>query len=127
MGGFRIRKAERNLVERQELGRKLQAEISEMRKQSNEFMKLLQDGHIQKEYASRSSKLHKEIKYYEGMLAEQEGLTSADRSNGEDKKGSIMQMEEELIKGGFPKAELLQLRRKFEAERGNTTLVTQKK
>jgi hypothetical protein len=28
--------------------KKLQAEISELKKQSNEFVKLLQDGHIQK-------------------------------------------------------------------------------
>jgi len=64
-----------------------------MKKQSNEFMKLLQDGHIQKEYASRSSKLHKEIKYYEQMLVEQEELATSDRNNSDNKKSMMMQME----------------------------------
>ncbi len=45
---YRIRKAESTLLERQELVKKLQAEISEFKKQSNEFVKLLQDGHIKK-------------------------------------------------------------------------------
>jgi hypothetical protein len=54
--------------------KRLEAEISETKRQSNELVKLLQDGHIQKEYANKSSRLHKEIKYYENMLKEEANL-----------------------------------------------------
>lgn len=39
----------------------------------------------------------------------------------------MMNMEYELIKGGFPKSEILLLRRKFEAERTNQSSMTQRK
>jgi len=44
--------------------KKLNAEIIEVKKISGEYTKQLQDGNIGQIYASKVSKLHKEIKYY---------------------------------------------------------------
>ena len=71
---YRIRRVEQVVSERRDIVRKLTAEISEAKKQSNEYVKLLQDGHIKKEYANETSRLHKEIKVYEKKVKEEEEL-----------------------------------------------------
>lgn len=89
-------------------------------------MKLLQDGHISKEYATRSSKLHKEIKYYQIMLEEQAQLEKSQANNTEQQRDLIIRMEEELLNGGFSKVELNTIRRKYETDRNTNTAVSQK-
>jgi hypothetical protein len=60
-------------------------------------VKLLQDGHIKKEYANKSSRLHKEIKYYENMLKDEATLEVSDADNMAKKRVLIKRMEEELV------------------------------
>jgi hypothetical protein len=56
-------------------------------------VKLLQDGHIKKEYANKSSRLHKEIKYYENMLKDEANLEISDNDNMAKKRIFIKNME----------------------------------
>lgn len=77
-------------------------------------MKLLQDGHIKKEYAHRTSLLHKEIKYYENMLKEEAALEVADTENTAKKRVLIKTMEEEILESGFSRVELALIKKRFE-------------
>jgi uncharacterized protein YbjQ (UPF0145 family) len=95
-----------------------------MKKQSNEYVKLLQDGHIKKEYANQTSRLHKEIKVYEKKVKEEEELALAEYSTREQKMKRIIEMEHQLSNLGVSGNELLNLRKKFEAskERSKSTI-----
>ncbi len=93
--------------------KRLEAELSETKKQSNEFIKLLQDGNIQKQYANKVSRLHKEIKFYENQLKEEAELDVSDKNNMQQKVGMIKRMEDELLSGGFSKVELAIMRKQF--------------
>ena len=110
---YRIRKTESTLLERQELVRKLQAQISELKKQSNEFVKLLQDGHIQKQYSNKTSRLHKEIKTVEKQVSDEEELALSDYYNGQQKEKRIFEMEQELLRSGFEQRELASMRHRL--------------
>ncbi len=95
--------------------KKLQAEISEIKKQSNEYVKLLTDGHIKKEYANKTSRLHKEIKFYETQIKAEEDLEMSDYYNNEQKNQRIFEMEQKLISSGYDKGQIFSMKKQFES------------
>lgn len=111
---YRIRKTQSVLLERQDLVKKLQAEISELKKQSNEFVKLLQDGHIKKQYSNKTSRLHKDIKNIEKQVNEEEELAMSDYYNTQQKNKRIFEMEQELLKNGLDQKELSSMKHRLD-------------
>ena len=74
----------------------------------------MQDGHISKEYANKSSRLHQEIKGLQKKLKEEEELSTTISETDEKKRILIIEMEEAILRNGYSKMELVNIRKKFD-------------